>query len=95
MPMRPAPQPADPDKAATVPAHTALLGHDLRAAVSDVIGGLRLIDQNDLDTHTRLQLERVRAAGELLARLMEEALAAMLGEEDGSGALPGNLQLAR
>ena len=93
--MRPAPQPADPDKAATVPAHTALLGHDLRAAVSDVIGGLRLIDQNDLDTHTRLQLERVRAAGELLARLMEEALAAMLGEEDGSGALPGNLQLAR
>lgn len=85
----------EPDKAAVDPARMALLGHDLRAAVSDVIGGLRLIDQSQLDGHTRLQLERVRTAGELLARLMEETLAAMLGEEDPASAHPGNLQLAR
>ena len=27
----------------------SLLGHDLRAAVSDIIGGLRLIDRNEAD----------------------------------------------
>lgn len=48
-----------------------LLGHDLRAAVSDIIGGLRLIDLASVDEPTRLQLERVRASGEILARLLE------------------------
>ena len=80
----------------------ALLGHDLRAAVSDVIGGLRLIDHTALDPATRVQLERVRAAGETLARLMEEALAAMPAEGGTEWAANGhsadsatNLQLSR
>ncbi len=72
-----------------------LLSHDLRAAVSDIIGGLRLIDQDGLDSGMRLQLERVRASGETLARLLEEGLSIMLGEEDLPAAQSANLQMAR
>lgn len=67
------------------PGRAALLGHDLRAAVSDILGGLRLIDPSALDEAGRLQFERVRLAAEALAGLLEEGLALMLGE----GAAPG------
>ena len=77
----------------TEEAALALLGHDIRAALSDVIGGLRLIDADRVDAATRLQLDRMRAAGEMLARLLEEGLAAMLGES--ATAHPANLQLPR
>lgn len=72
-----------------------LLGHDLRAAVSDIIGGLRLIDHELTDEPTRLQLERVRAAGELLARLLEQGLSQMLGEDDFAATHPANVQVPR
>ncbi|MEZ5733783.1 MAG: response regulator [Paracoccaceae bacterium] len=72
-----------------------LLGHDLRAAVSDVIGGLRLIDHGTLNDATKLQLERVRASGEILARLLEEGLSLMLGEDDFAATHPANLQMSR
>lgn len=72
-----------------------LIGHDLRAAVSDIIGGLRLIDQDGMDPSTRLQLERVRAASETLARLLEEAMANIFGDEAVVLAPPSNVQLAR
>ncbi|MGD9917216.1 MAG: ATP-binding protein [Paenirhodobacter sp.] len=55
-------------------ARVILLGHDLRAAVSDILGGLRMISHETLDDTTRLQLERMRAAGEVMARLIEEGL---------------------
>lgn len=77
------------------PARLTLLGHDLRAAVSDIIGGLRLIDQDELDGATRLQLERVRASGEILARLLEEGLSIMLGDDDFAAIHPTNLQMER
>lgn len=70
-------QPAPPG----APAHHALLGHDLRGAMSDVLGGLRQIDQATMPEEARLQLERVRAAGEGLARLMEETLSVLAGDE--------------
>ncbi len=73
----------------------ALLGHDLRAAVSDIIGGLRLIDAGRLDDAPRLQLERVRAASEVLARLLEDALAPMIDEGGTTGNAPASLPLAR
>lgn len=72
-----------------------LLGHDLRAAVSDIIGGLRLVDQSALDSAMRLQLERVRASGEIVARLLEEGLSMMLGEDDFAATHPANLQMSR
>lgn len=71
----------------------SLLSHDLRAAVSDIIGGLRLIDHSGFDHDSSLQLERVRAAGEVLARLLEEAFAAMEGDAGVPG--PANVQMLR
>ncbi|MFN3938392.1 MAG: response regulator, partial [Gemmobacter sp.] len=67
--------------------------HDIGAALSDVLGGLRLIETAEVDPAIRLQLDRVRAAGELLARLVEEGLAAIPGASDPPA--PGNVQLAR
>ena len=62
----------------------ALLSHDIQSAVSDVIGGVRLVDQDQLPPEARLQLERVRTAAELLARLVENALTAPgeVGQDD-------------
>ena len=75
--------------------HFALLGHDLRAAVSDILGGLRLIDPTGLDAGTQVQLERVRVAGEGLARLLEQELAMIAGAPSATGILPRNLHLGR
>ena len=72
----------------------ALLGHVLRAAVSDIIGGLRLIEPAGLDEPIRLQLERIRAASEVLALLLEDGLAAMVGEAV-TDPLPVSLPLTR
>ena len=44
-------------------------GHDMRSAVSDVVGGLRLVEFDRLDPETRTQIERVAAAGDTLASL--------------------------
>ncbi|SIS69536.1 ATP-binding response regulator [Phaeovulum vinaykumarii] len=82
--------PASPG-AAEDAARMSLLGHDLRAAVSDIIGGLRLIDRAALDEGTRIQIERVRAAGEVLARLLEEGLAVMPGDAAAAG--PADLRV--
>ncbi|GIT92505.1 hypothetical protein JANAI62_29630 [Jannaschia pagri] len=57
-----------------------LLAHDIRAAVSDVIGGLRLIDPDDLSEAAREQFGRVHVASELLARLVEEMLLGTPGQ---------------
>jgi two-component system aerobic respiration control sensor histidine kinase ArcB len=46
----------------------------MRSAVSDVVGGLRLVDFDRLDPETRTQIERVSAAGDALASLVESAL---------------------
>lgn len=51
-----------------------MLSHDVRGAMSDVIGGLRLVDLELLDPETRAQLDRVRSSGEVLARLVEDIL---------------------
>lgn len=72
-----------------------LLGHDLRAAVSDVIGGLRLVSHDTLAPDARLQLERVRASSELLARLMDEGLAQILGDADFTAACPRHVLLSK
>ncbi len=51
------------------------LGHDLQSAMSDIVGGLRLIGAGGMDPETALQLERVRAASDGMARMLEESLA--------------------
>ncbi|MFN0116534.1 MAG: response regulator [Paracoccaceae bacterium] len=86
---------AAPSGSAEKASGLALLGHDLRAAVSDIIGGLRLIDQTGLDDGTRLQLERIRSSGEVLARLIEEGLAFLFGEALADQGQHANVQMAR
>ncbi len=76
-------------------AQLTLLSHDIRSAVSDVIGGLRLVDLDALDPTTRLQLERVRTASEVLARLTEEALSRAAESTGTTEAISSNLQLLR
>lgn len=66
----------------------ALLGHDLRAALSEVIGGLRLIDPAPLAAASRQQIARTKAAGEALALLLEQALTLLVGEVDAAEAAP-------
>jgi two-component system, OmpR family, aerobic respiration control sensor histidine kinase ArcB len=58
----------------------ALLGHDLRATVSEVIGGLRLIDLKVLPAESRHQISRTRAAAEAMTLLLEQALMLLLGD---------------
>jgi two-component system, OmpR family, aerobic respiration control sensor histidine kinase ArcB len=73
-----------------------MLNHDLRAAMSDVLGGLRLIDAAGLTPELRAQIDRVRSSGEVLARLLEETLSDLYDAQrivEGSG-FP-NLNLER
>lgn len=60
----------------------ALLGHDIRNAVSDILGGLALADLTPLDLHSKQQLQRVQSASEQLARLSDEVLALIIGDEE-------------
>ncbi len=69
-----------------------LLSHDLRAALSDVLGGLRLVSAQGLDAEQTMQLGRVRVAGEELARLLEEGISFM---PDDGPAGPSPLRLGR
>ena len=73
----------------------SLLGHDLRAAVSEVMAGLRLVDTHSLDAANREKIARTHAAGEALSLLLEQALALMLGASDAEGPPQGLLQTER
>jgi len=66
----------------------ALLGHDLRAALSEVIGGLRLIDPAPLPPASRQQIARTKAAGEALALLLEQALTLLVADGYPADAAP-------
>ncbi|KQB13352.1 response regulator [Rhodobacter capsulatus] len=74
-------------------ARIMLLGHDLRAAVSDILGGLHLLADEDLSPGMRLQFERMRAAGDDMARLIEEGFEIVT--DQAVGPLRQTVQLAR
>jgi CheY-like chemotaxis protein len=57
-----------------------LFSHDIRSAMSDVIGGLRLVDRDRLTPEARLQVDRVQAAADTLAALVDGALMAAAGD---------------
>lgn len=72
---------ARPDRRAGAAAETLqLFSHDIRSAMSDVIGGLRLIDRARLCPEARIQIDRVQAAADTLAALVDGALMAAAGE---------------
>ena len=56
------------------------LAHDIRAAMSDVIGGLRLLEPDRLDAQTRTQIDRVQSAADTLASLVDHVLLEAAGE---------------
>lgn len=58
-----------------------LYGHDIRAAVSDIIGGLRLMNVDRLPPDAQTQIERVRVAGETLAELVDGAMMLTSGHD--------------
>ncbi|ALG89548.1 MULTISPECIES: ATP-binding response regulator [Actibacterium] len=80
-----------PEGKSAVSARAALLGHDIRNAVSDIIGGLALADLEPLDDASKQQLQRARSAGEQLARLSDEVLALVTGEAGPGDAQPRDL----
>ncbi|MCO6383665.1 ATP-binding protein [Oceanicola sp. 502str15] len=65
-----------------------LFSHDIRSAVADVVGGLRLVDFSQLDAATAAQLQRVSTAGESLARLLDSALDQLGGARSESEPVP-------
>ncbi len=50
----------------------SLLSHDLRAALTDVVGGLQLVDVSTLSGANKSQMDRVLASSEALVALMDE-----------------------
>jgi CheY-like chemotaxis protein len=58
----------------------ALLGHDIRSAILDVLAGLSVIDSSPLAGPDRLQLDRAKVTAETLARYLEEGLTTLLAE---------------
>lgn len=58
----------------------ALLGHDLRSAVADVLAGLTLIDTDRLTQPDRQQLNRARATAASLSHYLEDALTTLLAQ---------------
>lgn len=73
----------------------SLLGHDLRAALSEVMGGLRLIEASRLPAEPRTQIARSRAACEALALLLEQAMTLLVGEGSEEFASPPTLRTTR
>ncbi len=74
--------------------YLSLLGHDLQSAMSDIVGGLRLIGEGGMDPETALQLERVRAASDGMARMLATMGAGVEVVADGGAALARLLQIA-
>lgn len=56
------------------------LSHDIRSAMSDVLGGIRLVETARLDPQTQTQIDRIRAAADTLAALVDDALLTAAGE---------------
>lgn len=56
------------------------LSHDIRSAMSDVLGGIRLVETSRLDPQSQTQIDRIRAAADTLAALVDDALLTAAGE---------------
>ncbi|WP_022705266.1 hybrid sensor histidine kinase/response regulator [Pseudorhodobacter ferrugineus] len=58
----------------------ALLGHDIRSAVTDVLAGLAMVDDQNLTESDRQQLARVRVSAASLVRYLEDGLTTLLAD---------------
>ncbi|MBV1864117.1 MAG: response regulator [Rhodobacteraceae bacterium] len=59
----------------------ALLDHDLRSAISDVFGGLQLLDTAQMPEKDKTQIERIAASAALALRLMEASQGYWLSQQ--------------
>lgn len=71
----------------------ALLGHDMRNAISDILNGLELSDTSPLDPEAQRQLRAVQSAARQLSRLSDEVLALISGEALPTDASPAVIRL--
>lgn len=69
----------------------ALLGHDLRATLAEMRAGLHMLESLDLPAAQRLPIERCRAVGESLGRLIDQSVLVCLGQ--GSAGLSGQTEV--
>lgn len=60
----------------------ALLGHDLRASLAEMRAGLHLLQSLNLPEGLAEPLNRCRAAGEALSRLIDQSVLVCLGQAD-------------
>lgn len=67
------------------PRELAMLAHDVRGALSGVIGGIALLDRSAMDDDMRMQFDRIAAAAQALSSLVTGALSGDRGEDDGDG----------
>lgn len=58
----------------------ACLGHDLRAALGEMLGSLHLINKLDMPDHLRDPINRARAVGADLSRLIDQSVLVCLGQ---------------
>jgi len=72
----------------------SLVSHDLRSALSDILGGLKLIDPARLDDETRAHLDRIAVSGETLARLLDKTLTEDPDQAEAAVTRAVNLNLA-
>ncbi|KAJ55203.1 hypothetical protein ACMU_15720 [Actibacterium mucosum KCTC 23349] len=84
--------PQSPDRQVTQ-TRAALLGHDMRNAISDILSGLELSDLSSMDYAMAQQLRAVQSAARQLARLSDEVLALVSGEALPSDTGPAVIQL--
>lgn len=71
----------------------ALLGHDLRAVLGDMRTGLSLLQRHEVPDALRDKLDRCRAAGDALSRLIDQSVLVCLGQGSPTTSAPVQLNL--
>lgn len=61
--------------------HNRLLSHDLRSAVSDIVGGVLLLEQEALSDANKAQVARISAAADMVLRLLDAVKSGSFAQE--------------
>lgn len=69
------------------------ISHDLQSALTDVMNGLYLVDTEKLDPDNRTHIDRARASGDMLARLLDTLAKNLRGYAEPSAFDRGALSL--
>jgi len=72
----------------------SLLSHDLRSALTDILGGISLLRGSELAPEIQLQIDRIEAAAGTVARLLDKGRTDDLLDIGPANARPVNINLA-